>query len=115
MPITLIRNFINFTIKVKQSTKEVLIHSYSIIAKADVRTTTESNLRNILLQTSLTSVDDLHPSTVKQLKYMEMKDRDKWQLPIIKEALDIRFGNINPPDGWTMDEFDEILHFACTE
>ena len=85
------------------------------IAKADVRTTTGSNLRNILLQTSLTSVDDLHPGAVKQLKYMEMKDMDMWRIPIIKEALDIRFGNINPPDGWTMDEFDEILNFACTK
>ena len=112
--ITLIRNFLNFTNKIKQSPKAVLRHLYSI-AKADVRTTTGSNLRNILLQTSLTSVDDLHPGTVKQLKYMEMKDRDMWRIPIIKEALDIRFGNINPPDGWTMDEFDEILHFACTE
>ena len=114
MSITLIRNFLNFTNKIKQSPKAVLRHLYSI-AKADVRTTTGSNLRNILLQTSLTSVDDLHPGAVKQLKYMEMKDMDMWRIPIIKEALDIRFGNINPPDGWTMDEFDEILNFACTE
>ena len=114
MTITLIRNFINFTNKIKQSPKAILRHLYSIV-KADVRTTTGSNLRNILLQTSLTSVDDLHPGTVKQLKYMEMEDRDMWRISIIKEAMDIKFGNIYPPDGWTMDELDEILNFACTE
>ena len=114
MTITLIKNFINFTNKIKQSPKAILRHLYSIV-KADVRTTTGSNLRNILLQTSLTSVDDLHPGTVKELKYMEMEDRDMWRIPIIKEAMDIKFGNIYPPDGWTMDELDEILNFACTE
>ena len=75
MSITLIRNFLNFIHKIKQSSKAVLRHLYSI-AKSDVRTTTGSNLRNILLKTSLTSVDDLQPGIVKQLKYMEIKDRD---------------------------------------
>ena len=72
MTITLIRNFLNFIDKIKQSPKAVLSNFYSI-AKADVRTTTGSNLRNILLQTSLSSVDDLQPGIVQQLKYLEIK------------------------------------------
>jgi hypothetical protein len=100
--------------KIKQSSKSVLRNLYSI-AKSDVRTTTGSNLRNILLKTSLTSVDDLQPGMVKQLKYMEIKDRDMWSIPIIKEAMDIRSENIDPPDGWARDEIDEILLLACTE
>ena len=51
----------------------------------------------------------------QKLKYIEIKDRDMWRIPIIKEAMDIRAGNIDPPDGWTKDELDEILNFACTE
>ena len=68
MTITLIRNFLNFINKIKQSPKPILRHLYNI-SKADVRTTTGSNLRNILLQTSLSSVDDLQPGIVQQLKY----------------------------------------------
>ena len=114
MSITLIRNFLNFTNKIKQSPKAVLRHLYSI-AKSDVRTTTGANLRNILLQTSLSSVDDLQPGVVKQLKYMEIKARDMWRIPIIKEVMDIRSGDIEPPDGWTREELEDILHLACTE
>ena len=96
MTITLIRNFLNFIDKIKQSPKPILRHLYNI-SKADVRTTTGSNLRNILLQTSLSSVDDLQPGIVQQLKYMEIKDRDMWRIPIIKEAMDITSGDIDPP------------------
>ena len=53
MTISLIRYFLNFINKIKQSPIAVLRNLYSI-AKADVRTTTAgSNHRNILLQTSL--------------------------------------------------------------
>ena len=110
MTISLIRYFLNFINKIKQSPIAVLRNLYSI-AKADVRTTTAgSNHRNILLQTSLSSVDVLQPDVVKQLKHMEIKDRDMWRIPIIKEAMDIRSGDIDPPDGLTRYELEEILH-----
>ena len=114
MSITLIRNFLGFINKIKQSARPVLRQLYSI-TKDDVRTTTGSNLRNILLQTGLSGVDDLHPGIVKQIKYEEIKEMDMWRIPIIKEAIDIKCGNVNPPDGWTAEELDEILTFACTE
>jgi hypothetical protein len=114
MSIILIRNFLNFINRIKQSPKPVLRHLYSIV-KADVRTTTGSNLRNILLQTSLSSVDDLQPSIVQEIKYMKIRDMDMWRIPIIKEAMDIKCGNLNPPEGWTREELDEILQLACTE
>ena len=114
MSLTLIRNFIKFISKVRQSPKPVLRQLYSL-AKADVGTTTGSNLRNILLMTNLSSIDDLKPDTVKQIRYKETMDRNKWRITIIKEAMDMKYGDINPPDGWTQEELDEILHFACTE
>ena len=114
MSITLIRNFLNFINMIKLSSKPILRHLYSIV-KSDVRTTTGSNLRNILLQTGLSSVDDLKPGTVQEIKYMKIKDMDMWRIPIIKEAMDIKCGNINPPVGWTREELEEILHVACTE
>ena len=52
---------------------------------------------------------------MKQLKYMEIKERDMWRIPIIKEAMDIRSGDIDPLDGWTRDELEEILLLACIE
>jgi hypothetical protein len=114
MSVTLMRNFLNFIKKLRHSPKPVLRQLYNN-AKADVWTTTGSNLRNILLLTNLSSVDELQPSTVDQLGYKEIMDRDKWRIPIIMEAMDMKYGVINPPDDWTQEEFDEILHFACIE
>ena len=114
MSITLIRNYLKFILSIKNSAKPVLRQLYSI-AKNDVRTTTGANLRNILLKTTLLNVDDLQPSTVQQIRYKEIKDEDMWRIPIIQEALDMKYGDINPPDGWTIEELDDIWEFACTE
>ena len=113
MSLTLIRNYINFIKKVRNSPKQVLRQLYSV-SKADVRSTTGSNLRNIILLTDLTNIDDLQPSTVDKIKYKEMLDRDKWRIPLIKEVMDMKHGN-TIPEGWIQEEMDEILEFACTE
>ena len=47
---------------------------------------------------------------MRKLKYMELKYRDMWRISIIKEALDTKFGNINPPDSWPMDELVEKIN-----
>ena len=114
MSLTLIKNFINFISKVRDSPKLVLRQLYSI-AKADVRTVTGSNLRHILLLTSLSRVDDIQPSTVDNIRYNKIMEQDKWRVHIIKEALDIRNGDITAPEGWTKDELNDILNFACTQ
>ena len=114
MSLTLIKNFLNFIDKVRHSPKMVLRQLYSI-AKADVRTITGSNLRNILLMTSLIRVDDIQPSTVDHLRYNEILEQDKWRVHIIKESMDMRNGEIIAPEGWTKDELNDILHFACTQ
>ena len=114
MSITLIRNFLKFINRIKQSPKSILRHLYNIV-KADVRTITGSNLRNILLLTSLSSVDDLQPGIVREINYVKIKDMDMWRVPIIKEAMDIKCGDTNPPEGWTREELEEILQLACTE
>ena len=114
MSTTLMRNFLNFISKIKQSQKPVLRQLYSVV-KDDVQTTTGSNLRNILLLTSLSSVDDLKPSIVDQIMYQVISDRDKWRVPLIQEAIDMKNGVVNLPDGWTFDELEEIIDFACTQ
>ena len=109
---TVIRNLLKF--RVRQSPKPVLRQLYGIV-KDDVRTTTGCNLRNILLLTNLTGVDDLLPSMVDQIRYKEIKPMDMWRVPLIKEVIDMKHGDVSPPDGWTNEELEEILDFACTQ
>ena len=79
MSTSVIRNFLNFISRVRHSSKPVLRQLYGIV-KYDVRTTTGCNLRNILLLTNLTSVDDLLLSMLDQIKYKEIKALEKWRL-----------------------------------
>ena len=113
MSIRVIRNFIQFISSIKNSPKPVLKQLYSIV-KSDVRTTTGANLRNILLKTNLSNVDEIDMSTVKQIKYKEITNLDKWRIPIITEAIDIKYGLVNPPEGWSDEELNVVLHYACT-
>ena len=48
------------------------------------------------MKTTLLNVFDLQPSTVQQIRYKEIKDEDMWRIPIIQEALDMKYGDINP-------------------
>ena len=113
MSIKVIRNFIQFISSIKNSPKPVLRQLYSIV-KYDVRTTTGANLRNILLKTSLSNVDEIDMSTVRQIKYKEIAKGDMWRIPIIRESIDIKYGLVYPPEGWSDEELNEVLHYACT-
>ena len=113
MTTTLVRNFLKFVASIKKSNKPVLRQLFAI-AKSDVRTTTGSNLRNILLQTNLLNVDELHPGTADLIRYKEILEIDKWRIPIIREIIDMKCGDIDPPEGWTIAELQEILDLVCT-
>ena len=110
MSIRVIRNFIS---SIRNSPIPVLRQLYNIV-KSDVRTTTGANLRNVLLKTGLSNVDEIDMITVKQIKYKEIKNEDMWRIPIIMEALDIKYGLVNPPEGWSDEELNDVLHHACT-
>ena len=110
--IKLIKRFLGFINNIKKSSKPVLKHLYNMV-KQDVRTTTGSNLRNILLMTDLQSVDDLKPNIVTKLKHNQIMEEDKWRVGIIGEIMDMKNGNMVTPAEWSVEELDEILNFAC--
>ena len=114
MSTTVIRHYLKFISNIEKSNKPVLRQLLSI-AKADVRTVTGSNLRNILLKTNLSTVDELHPGIAQQITYKQISERDLWRIPIIKELVDIKCGDKTQPDGWEIEELQQILDFVCTE
>ena len=65
------------------------------------------------MMTDCRSVDELKPDIVNEIKYNQIMEEDKWRVKIIKEILDIKYGGLTIPEGWTTDELEEILKFAC--
>ena len=110
--IQLIRKYLSFINSVKKSTKPVMMQLYSI-AKQDVRTITGRNLRNILMMTNLQSVDELEPAIVSSIEYNSILEEDKWRVDTIKEILDMKYGELNIPAGWTNSELEDILKYCC--
>ena len=73
MKIKLMRNYLGFIKRIKESSKPVLRQLY-MLASSDVRTVTGSNLRNILLLTDKLQVEDLEPSLVDNIIYLKIDD-----------------------------------------
>ena len=69
--IKLIKNYLGFIKKVRESSKPVFRQLYSL-ASRDVRTVTGTNLRNILLLTNKSTVDDLEACQVDSIMYHQI-------------------------------------------
>ena len=44
---------------------------------------------------------------------MPLPDQEKWRISVIKELSDVKFGQ-SDLDGFTTNEINEIINFACT-
>ena len=77
--ILLIRRFLTFMEKIKKSGKAPLVMLMTE-AMADVRSTTGSNFRNIMLLVGKTSVDEVRLEDIDKISYFKMKEEDFWKV-----------------------------------
>ena len=110
----LLRNYLGFIRRIRNSSKPVLRLLYSL-ASSDARTVTGTNLRNILLLTDRLQVDDLEPSLMDTIKYHQVEDIESWRIRLVMELLDIQHGDVDLPDEWSEDDLETILNLACTQ
>ena len=106
----LISRFLSFISKVVHSKKSPL-HTLLSIAKHDVRSTTGSNLRKIMLLSGKTSISDLKNVSVP---YHDLPDDEAWKVEVIKELISSRHGDIQLP-GWDKEEIEYIMNTLCTQ
>ena len=108
----LIKRFLSFINQIKRSDKNIpkqLLHCI----KLDTRSVTGSNLRRILLLTKKTKVEDITEKDIENIESDEISDDNKWRVNIIQEITDLKFGQVKI-DGFSIEECDEILQYACT-
>ena len=111
--IVLMKRYMNFTEQIMKSSKQLPKQMLRLI-RADVRSTTGANLRNILLQTEKVHVDQLKPGDVLQLVYHPLSNEHKWKTNMIKEILKVRSGKVDIDD-FDYDELSEILNHLCSD
>ena len=82
----LLRNYLGFIRRIRNSSKPVLRLLYSL-ASSDARTVTGTNLRNILLLTDRLQVDDLEPSLMDTIKYHQIQDNESCRVGLVMELV----------------------------
>jgi hypothetical protein len=108
----LIRRFISFLKQICRSHKTIPKQLLNSI-QADTRSITGSNIRRILLLTKKENIDQISDRDIDGIIYAEILEDDKWRVDIIKEVTDVKFGQ-STIEGFTLEECEEILQFACT-
>ena len=91
-----------------KSTSKFLLDSILL----DARSTTGSNLRNILLLTDKPDVRKLVPNDAYQVKYHPIISQEEWRLPFIHEIIEAKNDQINILNIGN-DYLDEMLDALC--
>ena len=108
----LIERFLSFLYQIEKSRKLIPKQLLSFIKK-DVRSTTGSNLRNILLATNKNNIDEICIDDIRKMVYEELDVRDKWKINFIDKITNVKFNQLDV-EQFTREELDEILNFLCT-
>ena len=114
MKLKIIENYLGFVSRLQSSERCIIKQLYSLSYK-DCRTVTGTNLRNIMLLTDESSVDNLVPSLVNTLRYKELGDDELWKVPFAQELIELKENVELVPEGWSTVELDEILASICID
>ena len=60
-------------------------------------------------------MDDLEACQVDSIMYHQIGEEDTWRIGLVKELIDLKHGDLILPEGWTAEELELILDFACTQ
>ena len=81
--------------------------------KNDTRLITGANIRKLLILTKKDNIDSISAKDIDDIEYEEIFSEDLWRSNVIKELTDVKFDQLNV-EGFSDEEFKEILHYACT-
>ena len=109
---SLMQRFVGFTRKLSSSRKDILRHAFKVF-KTDCRSTTGSNLRNIMLECNMSTIDTLSQTAIRGLEFRPTPKDDEWRIHIIRDLLEIREG-LKTEIGWSSEDLSHTLEFLTT-
>ena len=102
-----------FVEKLRSSEKPVLRQMIRLTMN-NAQSVTGRNLRGILLLTSKSRVKDLTIEDVRNIKYHDLDDTEKWRIVTINEVLEIKSGDRELPVNLSRRDLEDLLNLACT-
>ena len=112
LKITLIKRFLSFITQIENSPK-ILPNILLQTIRRDCRSTTGSNLRNILMMTSKDNILELAPFETTLMLYEPVAPENRWRIPLIKELIDIKW-NESTIENLSYSEIEDIIVDICT-
>ena len=109
----LLKRFLGFLKQIKRSSK-MLPAALLRLVSHDTRSTTGSNLRNILLLTDKYRIEDITVQDIDNYCYAPAKDEDLWKFDIVKELIEVRADQCVIED-FSSEELDDILEHLCID
>ena len=83
-----VKRYLSFVKMIRNSRKPSVIQLLDTVLR-DVRLTTGSNLRTIMLLTDKNSIEDLEFGKV-DVKYHEIQESEAWRVDFIREVVDVK-------------------------
>ena len=107
-----VKRYLSFVKMIRNSRKPSVIQLLDTVLR-DVRLTTGSNLRTIMLLTDKNSIEDLEFGKV-DVKYHEIQESEAWRVDFIREVVDVKIGDLVVP-GFDLEELEFIQEQLCTQ
>ena len=106
------KRFLNFMKQIQKSSKKLPKKLLELI-RNDVSSVTGSNLRNIMLVTGKSRIEDLEPEDACNIKYYPVEDENKWKIEVARELLEVQYGSLNL-DNFGKDDIKNMIRIVCT-
>ena len=104
--------FISFLHQIERSGKVATKQLLSVIYR-NIQSVTGSTVRHILRLTGRRHWREVRKVDVENIDYFRIPEQEKWRVGLIHEMLEIRSSEVQL-EGFTVEETNEILEFACT-
>ena len=107
----LIKRFLSFLKQIRKS-KKILPNQILNSIQFDTRSVTGNNITKILLLTKKANVDEITDEDIEAIEYAPITEENTWRINLIREITDNKFNQLEI-DGFSKEECEEILQFAC--
>ena len=108
----LIKRFLSFIEKIESGRKNTVKHILRVNS-LDCRSTTGNNLRNILLLTNKSRIEQLTPRDANQIRYHPINTDDEWKINCILEIIETLNSKMDI-QCFEECELKDMLDFLCT-
>ena len=108
----LMKRFLGFIAQIERSPKKLPMKLLQLI-RHDTRSTTGSNLRNIMLLLGKVTIDEIRLNDIDSFEYSSVLPDNQWKVDMVREIIEVR-GDELKIDNFSRQELDELMEYLCT-